>query len=107
MKLRKGVMFHDGSPFNAQSLKYQMDWIMDKDNAAWTRVWIEPLKSVEVVDDYTRQVAFQKALGVFSRHHGKCAGVYDLRQGAGAGCSPDQDQEDRAGDRQRKAEGQG
>ncbi|HQI81878.1 MAG TPA: ABC transporter substrate-binding protein, partial [Deltaproteobacteria bacterium] len=50
MRLRKDVRFHDGTPFNAQALKYQMDWIMDRDNLAWTRAWIEPLQSVEVVD---------------------------------------------------------
>ena len=35
MKLRQGVQFHDGSPFNAESLKYQMEWIMDPENGAW------------------------------------------------------------------------
>jgi peptide/nickel transport system substrate-binding protein len=65
MKLRKGIMFHDNSPFNAQSLKYQMDWIMDKDNAAWTRAWIEPLKSVDVVDEYTVKWHFKRPWGAF------------------------------------------
>ena len=65
MKLKKGVLFHDGSPFNAQGLKYQMDWIMDKDNAAWTRVWIEPLKSVELVDEYTVKWHFKRPWGSF------------------------------------------
>lgn len=65
MKLRKGVMFHDGSPFNAQSLKYQMDWIMDRDNLAWTRAWIEPLKSIDVVDEYTVRWNFKRPWGSF------------------------------------------
>jgi peptide/nickel transport system substrate-binding protein len=65
MKLKKGVLFHDGSPFNAQGLKYQMDWIMDKDNAAWTRVWIEPLKSLEVMDEYTVKWHFKRPWGSF------------------------------------------
>ncbi|HVN71439.1 MAG TPA: ABC transporter substrate-binding protein, partial [Desulfomonilia bacterium] len=65
MKLRKGVMFHDGSAFNAQSFKYQMDWIMDRDNVAWTRAWIEPLKSVEVVDEYTLKWHFKRPWGAF------------------------------------------
>ncbi len=58
-------MFHDGSPFNARSLKYQMDWIMDRDNMAWTRAWIEPLKSVEVVDEYTVRWHFKRPWGSF------------------------------------------
>src|SRR5215475_14003516 len=27
MTLREGVTFHDGSPFDAKSVKYQIDWI--------------------------------------------------------------------------------
>ncbi len=65
MKLRKGVVFHDGSPFNARGLKYQMDWIMDRDNGAWTRAWIEPLKSIDVVDEYTVKWHFKRPWGAF------------------------------------------
>ncbi|MCP4755339.1 MAG: ABC transporter substrate-binding protein [Proteobacteria bacterium] len=53
MSLRKGVQFTDGSHFNAHSVKYQIDYIKDKKNGAWTRNWIKPVDSIEVVDEYT------------------------------------------------------
>jgi ABC-type transport system substrate-binding protein len=65
MKLRQGVTFHDGSPFNAESLKYQMDWIMDPKNGAWTRAWMEPVASVEVMDAYTVKWHFKRPWGGF------------------------------------------
>jgi ABC-type transport system substrate-binding protein len=55
MKLRKGVYYHDGAYFDAHAVKYQMDWIRNKKNGAWSRAWLEPIKSVEVIDDYTVQ----------------------------------------------------
>ena len=60
MKLRQGVQFHDGSPFNAESLKYQMEWVMDPKNGAWTRSMLEPVASIEVVDAYTVRWNFKK-----------------------------------------------
>ena len=65
MTLRQGVYFHDGSQFNAESLKYQMAWILDKQNRAWTRTWLEPLESVEIIDDYTVKWHFKRSWGAF------------------------------------------
>jgi peptide/nickel transport system substrate-binding protein len=65
MKLRKGVQFHDGSPFNAESVKYQIEWILDKKNGAWSRSWLDPLKSVEVVDAHTIKWHFHHPWGAF------------------------------------------
>ncbi len=65
MTLRQGVYFHDGSQFNAESLKYQMDWILDKQNRAWTRTWLEPLESVEIIDEYTVKWHFKRPWGAF------------------------------------------
>ncbi len=65
MKLREGVRFHDGTEFNAESLKYQMEWVLDAKNRAWTRTWLEPLKSVEIVDEYTVKWHFKRPWGAF------------------------------------------
>jgi peptide/nickel transport system substrate-binding protein len=46
--LRKGVKFHDGTDWNAQSAKWNLDrWLQGK------RPKFDKLKSVEVIDDYT------------------------------------------------------
>jgi peptide/nickel transport system substrate-binding protein len=66
MKLRQGVQFHDGTPFNAESVKYQMEWIKDPQNGAWSRAWLEPLDSVEVVDNYTVKWHFKKPWAAFA-----------------------------------------
>jgi ABC-type transport system substrate-binding protein len=60
MTLRQGVQFHDGSSFNAESVKYQMEWIMDPANGAWSRSWLENLASVEVMDTYKLKWNFKK-----------------------------------------------
>ena len=65
MKLRKGVKFHDGSDFNADSFKYQIDWIKDRSNGAWSRAWLEPVDSIEVVDEHTVKWHFKKSWGSF------------------------------------------
>jgi peptide/nickel transport system substrate-binding protein len=51
--VRDGVTFHDGSKLTAQTIKFQMDWIVDKANGAWSASWLSPVQSVEVVDDTT------------------------------------------------------
>jgi len=53
-KLRKGVKFHDGTDFNAQAVKWNLDKEMSPGSAniASTTNW----KSIEVVDDYTFKV---------------------------------------------------
>jgi len=60
MKFRKGIKFHDNTAFNAQSVKYTIDWIKDKKNGAWSRAWVEPVKSTEVLDEYTLKWNFKR-----------------------------------------------
>jgi peptide/nickel transport system substrate-binding protein len=49
--LRKGVNFHDGTPFNAQAAKWNLDnYIASPFNQYWA--------STEVIDDYTIKVNF-------------------------------------------------
>ncbi len=59
MKLREGVTFHDGSPFDAKAVKYQIDWIRDPASKTWDAGWLAQLDTVEVVDDSTLRWKFK------------------------------------------------
>ncbi|UUZ80154.1 ABC transporter substrate-binding protein [Paenibacillus sp. P26] len=53
-KLRKDVKFQDGTPFNAEAVKFNYDRIIDpQTKAANALALIRPYKSAEVVDEYT------------------------------------------------------
>jgi peptide/nickel transport system substrate-binding protein len=53
-KLRKDVKFHDGTPFNAEAVKYSYDRILDPaTKAANSTALLKPYKSSEVIDEYT------------------------------------------------------
>jgi len=65
MQLKKGIRFHDGSRFNAESLKYHIEWILDKKNGAFSRSWISPIKGVDVVDEYSIKWRFSKPWASF------------------------------------------
>src|SRR5437867_11360123 len=55
--LRKGVKFHNGEPFTAQSVKATLDYALDpasKSHYATASYW-GPLKEVQVVDDSTER----------------------------------------------------
>ena len=50
-KLRQGVKFHDGTPFNAQAVKSNLDKLIPPNP-----VIIDGITSVDVVDDYTVKI---------------------------------------------------
>jgi peptide/nickel transport system substrate-binding protein len=51
-KLRKGVRFHDGTPFNAAAVKFSLDRTRGHKRAR-LRKWIAMIKEVRVIDDHT------------------------------------------------------
>jgi peptide/nickel transport system substrate-binding protein len=59
-KLRKGVKFHDGTPFNANAVKVSFERVINKDHpfykyGTWRypALGLGPVKEVQVIDDYT------------------------------------------------------
>ncbi|WP_434749595.1 ABC transporter substrate-binding protein [Paenibacillus amylolyticus] len=56
-KLREDVKFHDGTPFNAEAVKYNLDRVVDPaTKAANSLALIRPYSSSEVIDEYTIKV---------------------------------------------------
>ncbi|WP_270165366.1 ABC transporter substrate-binding protein [Paenibacillus sp. SYP-B4298] len=53
-KLRQGVTFHDGTPFNAEAVKYSLDRILDPNTkASNAAAQIVPYASSEIIDEHT------------------------------------------------------
>jgi len=53
VKLRRGVKFHDGTPFGAKDVKATFDRVLNPENKLTARGNHAKIKSVEVVDDAT------------------------------------------------------
>ncbi|HEX2439892.1 MAG TPA: ABC transporter substrate-binding protein [Methylomirabilota bacterium] len=53
VKLRRGVKFHDGTPFGAKDVKASFDRVLNPENKLTARGNHAKIKSVEVVDDST------------------------------------------------------
>ena len=52
-KLRPGVNFHDGTPLNAEAVKWSFDRHMNPETASPTAWMYGPIDDVEVIDDMT------------------------------------------------------
>jgi peptide/nickel transport system substrate-binding protein len=60
-KLREGVTFHNGAPFNAESVKFTIDYMLNPDNkSVYGSRWMKELKEFKVVDEYTIQFVTQQ-----------------------------------------------
>lgn len=64
--LRDDVIFHDGTPFNAEAVKYTFDSIMDPEIKSLTAIgYLGPYDNTEVVDEYTVTVHFSEPYAAF------------------------------------------
>jgi peptide/nickel transport system substrate-binding protein len=59
-KLRQGVKFHDGTPFNAEAVKFNFDRMQDPKFPSARRSEVQPVQKVTVVDPYTVALSLEK-----------------------------------------------
>ncbi|KOY13960.1 ABC transporter substrate-binding protein [Paenibacillus xylanivorans] len=65
-KLREDVKFHDGTPFNAEAVKFNLDRVIDPaTKAANSLALIRPYSSSEVIDEYTIKVNLEQPSQAF------------------------------------------
>lgn len=55
-KLREGISFHNGEPFNADSVVYTFNFVADPANKATTQQNVNWIDRAEKIDDYTVRV---------------------------------------------------
>ena len=65
LKLRKGVTFHDGTPFNADVVVGHWLRLLDPKNKYFARTSIEPIETVQKVDEYTVRFSLKHPWAAF------------------------------------------
>jgi peptide/nickel transport system substrate-binding protein len=66
-KLREGVKFHDGTPFNAEAVKFNFERIVDPaTKATYSKNLIGPFKKATVVDPLTVQVELSQPFPILA-----------------------------------------
>lgn len=60
-KLREGVTFHNGEPFNADDVVFTVNYVADEANGVKTQRNVNWMKSAEKIDDYTVRILLKEA----------------------------------------------
>jgi len=78
-KLRKGVKFHDGTPFAAKAVKYFFDRVLGDEKPFKASLYTPVVQGAEVIDDSTVRVILKQPFGAF---------LFIMAHSAGAIVSP-------------------
>src|SRR5690606_9528073 len=66
--LREGVTFADGTPFNAEAVKANLERILDPETRAAYANLISPITEINVIDDYTVELRSDEPFGPIQVH---------------------------------------
>ncbi|WP_459617805.1 glutathione ABC transporter substrate-binding protein GsiB [Bordetella sp. 2513F-2] len=64
-KLRQGVKFHDGTDFNAEAVKANLDRVLDRDNHLARYNQFNRIEKIEVVDAHTVRITLKEPFAPF------------------------------------------
>lgn len=69
-KLREGVKFHNGTPFDSSIVKFSLDRARAADSTNAQKQFFEPIESVETPDPLTAVIRLKQPTGLFVYHLG-------------------------------------
>ncbi len=73
--LKPGILFHDGTEVNADSVKFSLEFVLDENNGAVTRPAIQAIESVEVIDNLTVAITTSDVFAPIITNLGMTAGM--------------------------------
>lgn len=68
LSLRTGVAFHDGTPFDAEAVKYTIERILDPANQAQGRFVVSMIEEVRVMDSHTVELVTESPFAPLLAH---------------------------------------
>src|SRR5438093_363096 len=84
VKLRKGVKFHNGEDFNAESVKFTLERLAGGQGKLRGATFFQPIDHVDIVDAYTVRVHTKKPWPTFAQVHVFVqSGMYSPKEYAG------------------------
>ena len=57
--LRQGVKFHDGTDFNAEAVRWNIQWTTDRDSQSVMDAFLDTIEAVEVIDAHTVKITLK------------------------------------------------
>ena len=63
MKLRQGVLWHDGSEFTADDVKYSLERLLAPETAGPYATWFNAIETIDVIDPHTVQLNLSAPFG--------------------------------------------
>jgi ABC-type transport system substrate-binding protein len=57
--LRKGVKFHDGTDFNAEAVRWNIQWTTDRDSQSVMDAFLDTIETAEVIDNHTIKITLK------------------------------------------------
>ncbi len=66
-RLRRGIRFHDGEPFNAEAVKFSVEWIRDPKVFTQFKGYWSDLERTDIIDDYTIRFQFKRPYPVLAQ----------------------------------------
>ena len=73
--LKPGILFHDGTEVNADSVKFSLEFVLDENNGAVTRPAIQAIENVEVIDNLTVAITTSDVFAPIITNLGMTAGM--------------------------------